>query len=305
MGRDVCEGSRAAREVFQTADAALGEPLSQLCFDGPLEALTLTANTQPAVLAASMAIVAALRERFEALPAPACAAGHSLGEYSALVAAGALQLEAAVRICRLRGRAMQDAVPAGQGAMSAIMGIDGVAVSEACEQAAQAGEVVSPANFNAPAQTVIAGHSAAVGRASVLARAKGAKVIPLKVSAPFHCALMASARSSLASALEGECIEGPRFPVLANVDAEAKPGPDDIRRALIEQVDRPVQWLATVQRMADMGITHALELGPGRVLAGLVKRCARTIRVLSVDSAGSIEKVPEFLNLGSETGCSS
>jgi len=219
MGRDVCDGSPAARAVFEAADSALGEPLSQLCFDGPLEALTLTANTQPAVLAASVAVLAALRERFVSLSAPVCAAGHSLGEYSALVSAGALDLRAAVRVCRLRGKAMQDAVPAGDGAMSAIMGIDGATVAEACSQAAAPGEEVSPANFNAPTQTVIAGHAAAVGRAAVLARARGAKVIPLKVSAPFHCSLMAAARERLAAALDDVAIAFPQFPVIANVDA--------------------------------------------------------------------------------------
>jgi [acyl-carrier-protein] S-malonyltransferase len=297
MGRDVCEGSPAARAVFESADDALGEPLSQLCFEGPLETLTLTANTQPAVLTASSAVLAALRERFGVLPEPICAAGHSLGEYSALVAAGSLDLRAAVRVCRQRGRAMQEAVPAGEGAMSAIMGVDGTAVAEACAQAGAATEVVGPANFNAPMQTVIAGHAAAVARASVLARARGAKVIPLKVSAPFHCPLMASARERLAVALRDVEIRPPRFPVIANVDAEAKPQPDDIRQALVEQVDQPVQWLSTVKKMAAMGVTHALELGPGRVLAGLVKRGARGVRVLSVDSMGAIEKVPEFLEL--------
>jgi [acyl-carrier-protein] S-malonyltransferase len=157
--------------------------------------------------------------------------------------------------------------------------------------------VVSPANFNAPNQTVIAGHAAAVGRAAVLARARGAKVIPLKVSAPFHCSLMAPARQRLAAALDSVAIASPRFPVIANVDAEAKLEGDDIRRALVEQVDQPVQWLQTVQRMAELGVTHALELGPGRVLSGLVRRSGSGIRVLSVDSMGSIEKVPEFLQL--------
>lgn len=298
MGRDVFEGSDAARAVFRQVDEALGEPLSELCFEGPLEALTLTANTQPAVLATSMAVLAALRERIPSLPVPLCAAGHSLGEYSALVAAGALELGAAVRICRLRGRAMQDAVPPGEGAMSAIMGLDGTAVTEACAQAAAPGEEVSPANFNAPQQTVIAGHAAAVGRAAVLARARGARVIPLKVSAPFHCSLMGSARERLAGALEKVAFAPPRFPVLANVDAEPKPSEAAIRTALVEQVDRPVQWLRTVEAMAAMGVTHALEIGPGRVLAGLVKRGARTVRVLSVDSMGSVEKAHEFIEMG-------
>lgn len=299
MGRDVSETSAAARQVFERADAALGESLSRLCFEGPLEALTLTANTQPAVLTTSIALLAALQERYPMLPAPVCAAGHSLGEYSALVAAGALDLSSAVRICRQRGLAMQEAMPAGEGAMAAIMGIDGQQVAEACSQAASAGEVVSPANFNAPIQTVIAGHAAAVARAGVLARARGAKVLPLRVSAPFHCELMASARERVGAALEDVPIEVPAFPTLANVDAEPKTDPSEIRAALTRQVDSPVQWLRTVQRMRTMGVTHALEIGPGRVLAGLVKRTEKAVRVLCVDSVGSIEKTPQFINLES------
>jgi [acyl-carrier-protein] S-malonyltransferase len=297
MGKDFYEESPAARNVFEQADAALHEPLSKLCFEGPLESLTLTANTQPAVVAASCAALAALLERCPDLPRPVCAAGHSLGEYSALVAAGALALPAAIRLCRLRGRAMQDAVPAGQGAMSAIMGIDGSMVAEICEHASGDGALVHPANFNAPEQTVIAGHAAAVGRAGVLARARGAKVIPLKVSAPFHCALMAPARERVAAAVRDTPLRAPSFPVLANVDAAPKADPDSIREALVRQVDSPVQWLRSVQRMNAMGVTHAVEIGPGRVLAGLCKRIDRGMRVLSVDSAGSIGKVIEFLGL--------
>ena len=297
MGKDFYEESPAARRVFDEADAALREPLSKLCFDGPLETLTLTANTQPAVLAASCAILAALRERCPSLPVPVCAAGHSLGEYSALVAAGALTLPAAARMCRLRGKAMQDAVPAGVGAMSAIMGIAGDAVAEVCAQASGDGEIVSPANFNAPEQTVIAGHASAVGRAGVLARARGAKVIPLRVSAPFHCTLMAPARDRVAAGLRDTPLRAPAFPVIANVDAEPKRDADAIRQALVQQVESPVQWLRTVERMSALGVTHALEIGPGKVLAGLVKRIDRHMKVLSVDAAGSIEKAIEFMGL--------
>jgi len=297
MGKDVHDESPAARRVFDQADAALGERLARLCFEGPLEALTLTANTQPAVLTASCALLAALRERCPNLPVPACAAGHSLGEYSALVAAGALDLADGVRVCRLRGRAMQEAVPAGEGAMSAIMGMEGDIVADICAQATSEGALVSPANFNAPDQTVIAGHAAAVGRAGVLARARGAKVIPLKVSAPFHCALMAPAREQLAAALGNVTFRAPAFPVLANVDAEPKTDAAGLRDALVRQVDSPVQWRRSIERMAELGVSHALEIGPGRVLAGLVKRIDRSIRVLSIDTAGCIEKVNEFLGL--------
>ena len=295
MGKDFYEESSAARSVFDQADTALHEPLSKLCFEGPLESLTLTANTQPAVVATSCAALAALLERCPDFPRPICAAGHSLGEYSALVAAGTLDLPAAIRLCRLRGKAMQDAVPAGQGAMSAVMGIAGSLVAEICGQATGDGGLVRPANFNAPEQTVIAGHAAAVGRAGVLARARGAKVIPLKVSAPFHCALMAPARERVAAAVRDTPLRAPRFPVLANVDAEPRAEPDAIREALIRQIDSPVQWLRSVRRMSDMGVTHAVEIGPGRVLAGLCKRIDRGMRVLSVDSVGSIGKVMEFL----------
>jgi [acyl-carrier-protein] S-malonyltransferase len=297
MGKDVYEESSAARQVFAQADAALHEPLSRLCFEGPLEMLTLTANTQPAVLVASCALLAALRERCPTLGSPVCAAGHSLGEYSALVAAGALALPAAVKMCRLRGRAMQDAVPAGAGAMSAIMGIAGDAVAEVCAQASSDGALVSPANFNAPEQTVIAGHAEAVGRAGVLARARGAKVIALKVSAPFHCALMAPARERVAAAIHDTPLRAPEFPVIANVDAAPKTDPGAIRDALVRQVDSPVQWLRSVERMVALGVTHALEIGPGRVLAGLCKRIDRSMKVLSVDTAGGIEKAIELMGL--------
>jgi [acyl-carrier-protein] S-malonyltransferase len=278
MGKDVYEESSAARQVFAQADAALHEPLSRLCFEGPLEMLTLTANTQPAVLVASCALLAALRERCPTLGSPVCAAGHSLGEYSAQAA-------------------HLDAVPAGAGAMSAIMGIAGDAVAEVCAQASSDGALVSPANFNAPEQTVIAGHAEAVGRAGVLARARGAKVIALKVSAPFHCALMAPARERVAAAIHDTPLRAPEFPVIANVDAAPKTDPGAIRDALVRQVDSPVQWLRSVERMVALGVTHALEIGPGRVLAGLCKRIDRSMKVLSVDTAGGIEKAIELMGL--------
>ncbi len=294
MGKDVHVVSEAAREAFREADDALGESISGLCFDGPLDKLSLTANTQPAIVATSAALLAAARERL-ALPLPVCAAGHSLGEYSALVAAGALSLADAVRCCRVRGEAMQSAVPPGRGAMAAVMNLDGPVVAELCAEAAAGDDVVSCANFNAPSQTVIAGTQAAVERASQLAQARGGKTIPLNVSAPFHCALMAPAKAPLLAALEAATLSQPRFPVLANVDAAPQEGEGAVLDALVRQVDSPVRWVETIQAMRALGVTHALEFGPGRVLAGLARRIDRDLQVLSVNSAASIDKIQDFL----------
>jgi [acyl-carrier-protein] S-malonyltransferase len=293
MGKAVAEASAAARAVFAAADDALGEPISKLCFEGPIETLTLTAVTQPAIVANSSALVAALREAHPDL-SPSFAAGHSLGEYSALVAAGALPVADAVRLCRLRGQAMQDAVPAGQGAMAAIMGLDPQAIEAVCAEAAQ-GEVVSPANFNAPGQIVIAGHAGAVARASELVVARSGKAIPLKVSAPFHCALMRPAAARLADALAKIELRALSFPVIANVDAEPNQDAARVKELLVRQVDAPVQWVKSIERMAAEGVTHALEIGSGKVLAGLVKRIAKQIKVLNVSDPEGISKVAAFL----------
>ncbi|MDI3288532.1 ACP S-malonyltransferase [Polyangium sp. 15x6] len=294
MGKELAATSEAARRTFERADAALGEPLSRLCFEGPMEELTLTANTQPAMVAASAAIVAALRERHPDLAPPMFAAGHSLGEYSALCAAGAIELEDAVRLCRLRGSAMQAAVPPGEGAMAAIMGLDAQAIAALCEEAA-AGEIVSPANYNAPGQVVIAGQKDAVTRASELVVARGGKAVPLKVSAPFHCALMRSARDALAPELGRVVIHPLAFPVIANVDGSPNAEPGRVADLLLRQIDGAVLWSASVERMAAEGVTHALELGPGKVLAGLVKRIAKSIKVLSVSDPAGIDAVAAFL----------
>jgi [acyl-carrier-protein] S-malonyltransferase len=294
MGKSVAAASAAARESFARADAALGEPISAVCFEGPLESLTLTANTQPALVATSAAIVAALRERYPRLPEPSFAAGHSLGEYSALCAAGALSLEDAVRLCRVRGQAMQDAVPPGEGAMAAIMGLDPARIAALCAEAA-AGEVLGPANFNAPGQIVIAGHAGAVERARGLAGSRGAKAIPLKVSAPFHCALMRPAAERLAQALARVTFAPLAFPVVANTDAAPNSDPGRVGELLVRQVDSPVEWVRSIERLAAEGVTHALEIGPGKVLANLCKRIAKHIPVLSVNDADSIEKVRSFL----------
>ncbi len=295
MGKALASTSVAARAAYSRADAALGASISTLCFEGPMEALTLTANTQPAIVATSSALVAALRERYPSLRAPAFAAGHSLGEYSALVASGALSLEDAVRLCRARGQAMQDAVPPGLGAMAAMMGLDARALDGICVEAAE-GEVLSVANYNAPGQIVIAGNVAAVERATAAASARGGKAIPLKVSAPFHCALMRPAADRLAPLLAEVHVASFAFPVLANVDGAPNADPARVRELLVRQIDGPVQWVASVEHMAAQGVTHALEIGPGKVLAGLVKRIAKSIKVLAVADAEGVERVGAFLS---------
>jgi [acyl-carrier-protein] S-malonyltransferase len=293
MGRDVADAFAPAREVFERADQALGEKISTLCFEGPEEALTLTRNTQPAIVTTSLAVLAALRARLN-LPLPASAGGHSLGEYSALVASGALSLEDAVRIVRLRGEAMQDAVPAGAGAMAAVMGLTPEKVAEICEEAGQ-GEVVSPANYNAPGQIVIAGHAGAVQRASKLVVERQGKAVPLKVSAPFHCSLMAPAAQKLAARLETVTIAPLAFPVLANVDARPNRESRRVKELLVQQVDHPVRWEETVRAMAESGVTHILEIGPGKVLAGLVRRIAKEIEVVPVGTVEGIEAAAKLL----------
>jgi [acyl-carrier-protein] S-malonyltransferase len=293
MGKDVAAAFPAAREVFDRADRALGETISALCFEGPEDALTLTRNTQPAIVTTSLAVLAALRARVP-LHAPVSAAGHSLGEYSALVASSALSLEDAVRVVRLRGEAMQEAVPAGAGAMAAVMGLAPEKVVEICDEAKQ-GEVVSPANYNAPGQIVIAGHADAVARAGKLVAERGGKAIPLKVSAPFHCALMAPAAQKLAARLETVVVSPLDFPVLANVDARPNQDAHRVKELLVQQVDHPVRWEETVRAMADAGVTHLLEIGPGKVLAGLVKRIAKQIEVLPVGTVEGIENAAKLL----------
>jgi [acyl-carrier-protein] S-malonyltransferase len=305
MGKAIAALSPAARAVFERADAALGQPISTTCFEGPSEALMLTANTQPALVATSVAIVAALRERYGAtmgeppddLILPAFAAGHSLGEYSALVVAGALDLEDAVRLCRLRGASMQEAVPPGAGAMAAIMGLSPDVVVELCAEAAQ-GEVVQAANFNAPGQIVIAGHTGAVARVRALVSGRAGKAVPLKVSAPFHCALMRPAAERLAPELAAVRVGRLAFPVVANVDAMPNTDPARVRELLIRQIDGPVEWVKSIERIAAEGVTHALEIGPGKVLAGLCKRIAKQVAVLNVSDAESLERVGSFLSGG-------
>ncbi len=294
MGRALVSASPEAARVFEQADAALGFSIRGLCFEGPLEELTLTKHAQPAIVAASIATLAAVRAAHPNLPVPEFAAGHSLGEYSALVAAGTLTLEDAVRVVHLRGQAMQDAVPEGEGGMAAIIGGDRAAVEALCAEAAQ-GDVCSPANFNSPGQIVISGHRRAVDRAAALAPAQKLKAIPLKVSAPFHCALMAPAARAVEAALAKLTLQAPRFPVIANVSAEPNDSAEQAKALLVRQIDGPVLWEQTITRMAEAGITHALEIGPGKVLAGLVKRIDKRVSVLSVSDADGIAKIPAFL----------
>jgi [acyl-carrier-protein] S-malonyltransferase len=290
MGRSLAEAFPICRETFAEADAALGEALSELCFEGPDERLMLTENTQPAILAMStavarLAVSRGLRPHF--------AAGHSLGEYSAHVAAGTLSFADALRTVKRRGRYMQEAVPVGEGAMAAILGLDADRVAQACADAAN-GQVVSPANLNAPGQVVIAGHTAAVARASERAKALGAKrAIGLAVSAPFHCALMKPAEERLAPELRALDARNPSYPVAANVDAQLKRTAADAVDALIRQVSSPVRWEDVVRRLVSEGANIFLELGPGSVLAGLIKKIDRSVAVFSVEDESGLEAAIE------------
>jgi [acyl-carrier-protein] S-malonyltransferase len=288
MGRALHEAFPEARAVFAEADAALGEKLSTLCFEGPEEALKLTANTQPAILTVSVAAHAVLKARLGG--APALVAGHSLGEYSALVAAGAMTLTEGVRAVRARGTLMQQAVPAGVGAMAAVLGLPAAQVAQLCAEAAQ-GEVVSPANFNDPGQTVIAGHAAAVQRASVLLTAAGAKrVVPLEVSAPFHCALMAPVVAPLGRVLEGVTFRDPVPPVVSNVEAVPNALGARVQDLLLRQVTGSVRWVECVEALLAAGVGTVVELGPGKVLCGLVRRVSRALTCLNVEDPASLEK---------------
>lgn len=286
MGRDLHDQFPAAAAVFAAADQALGEPLSQLCFSGPEEQLKLTANTQPAILTVSIAAQRVLAERGIE---PAYVAGHSLGEYSALVSIGGMEFKDAVKVVRRRGELMQEAVPAGTGAMAAILGLEPVAVEQLCTEAAQS-EVCSCANYNAPGQIVIAGHRAAVERACQLASGRGGKAIPLPVSAPFHCALMAPAQETLQWDLWNTFFCELNVPLMTNVDAELIEGAEEARDGLIRQVTAPVQWERSMRELIARGVTHFVEVGPGRVLAGLLKRIDRSAVCLNVEDAASLEK---------------
>jgi [acyl-carrier-protein] S-malonyltransferase len=285
MGRDLAENFPESRAVFEEADAALGFSISKLCFEGSEEALKLTENTQPAILTVSVAAYRALEARGIA---PDFVAGHSLGEYSALVAAGALEFSAAVKLVRQRGRYMQEAVPAGEGAMAAILGLSPADVADVCKKAA-VGEVVSPANLNSPEQTVIAGSAAAVKRAVEIASQSGAKrAVILAVSAPFHCSLLMPAQQRLETDLRAAAIGPLRFPLITNVDAEAVSSGEEARDALIRQVTLPVRWHESVREMIDQGVNIFVEVGPGKVLSGLLRQIDRSVRCLNVEDAASL-----------------
>jgi [acyl-carrier-protein] S-malonyltransferase len=287
MGRALAESSPGAAAVWAEADAALGFPLSTLCFEGPAADLGLTANTQPAVLTTSVAAAAALAERGVT---PGLAAGHSLGEYSALVVAGALRFADAVRLVRRRGEFMQEAVPVGTGAMAAVLGLELAVVEQLCAEAAR-GEVVEVANINSPGQIVIAGHRASVERAVEAAAARGGrKSVLLPVSAPFHCALMKPAADRLVAELEGVAVRDPRIPVVRNVDGGVTRTADEVRPFLVQQVASPVRWTDCVERLAREGATSFLEVGPGRVLTGLLKRTLDGARGHPVEDPASLEK---------------
>jgi [acyl-carrier-protein] S-malonyltransferase len=296
MGKALAESSAAARDVFRRVDEALGEPLSKLCFEGPIEELTLTRNTQPALVATSCAIVAAIREAHPSLPPPALAMGHSLGEYAALVAAGALTLEDAVRICRARGEAMQAAVPAGTGGMSAIVALADDVVAAICEEARAKG-AVQPANYNAPGQVVIAGEKEALAEAGRLAEARGGKAIPLNVSAPFHSSLMRPAAERVAAELANVKLGPMAFPVVANVDGEPNTDPERVRELLVRQVDAPVQWVRSSKKATALGVTLALEIGPGKVLATMQKRIDKTMKVVSVNDVVHVAELRSILGV--------
>jgi [acyl-carrier-protein] S-malonyltransferase len=289
MGRALCDRYAEARAVFAEADASLGFSLSKLCFEGPETELTLTANAQPAILTTS---IAALRVLSAETPLrPMAVAGHSLGEYSALVAAGALHFADAVRLVHLRGQFMQEAVPPGAGAMAAIIGLSAEEVVAICREVA-ADEVVSPANLNGGGQVVIAGHQAAVARACDAAKARGAKrAVPLAVSAPFHCALMQPAADRLLHELERVEILAPIVPVVTNVEAEPNQDQDRVRDLLARQVTAPVRWEESVQRLVAMGVTGALEVGNGHVLAGLVRRIAPALPVHAANDPAAIAEL--------------
>ena len=292
MGKALRDAFPICRDAFLEADAALGEPLSRIAFEGPDAELMLTENTQPAILAVSVAAARLLESRGIS---PALVAGHSLGEYSANVVAGTFPFEEALRIVRRRGRYMQEAVPVGEGSMAAILGLEADRVAEACAGAADAG-VVSAANLNGPGQVVIAGGRDAVAKASERAKALGARrVVPLSVSAPFHCALMKPALDRLAPELRALPAARPRVPIVANVDAEPKRDAASAIEALVAQVSAPVLWEAVIRRLASEGVTTYVEVGPGTVLSGLVRKIHREAAVRSFSSPDDLAAIESLI----------
>jgi [acyl-carrier-protein] S-malonyltransferase len=292
MGAELAKAHASARALFEEVDGALGQKLSQIMFDGPLETLTLTENAQPALMAVSLAVMRVLEDKgFRLADKVSCVAGHSLGEYSALAAAGALTVADAARLLKIRGQAMQAAVPVGQGAMAALLGVGKEAGEKLAAEAAQ-GEVCQLANDNEPTQAVISGSKSAVDRAAQLAKAHGVRrFIPLNVSAPFHCALMQPAADAMAEALAKVEIKAPAVPLVANVLASPISDPAEIRQRLIQQVTGTVRWRECVARMAADGVTDIYEIGSGKVLAGLAKRIVPTLNAVSVGTPQDVEAV--------------
>ena len=286
MGKDLAEKFAVARQVFEEADDALGFAISRLCFEGPAEDLQLTENTQPAILTTSVAAFRVAREN--GLPAPSFVAGHSLGEYSALVAAGVLELSDAVRTVRARGQYMQEAVPVGTGAMAAVMGGEISAIEDACSQARE-DQVCAIANSNSPNQVVIAGNTEAVDRAIELLKGVAKRVKKLNVSAPFHCALMKPAQEKLGGHLERLTFNEPQMPVVTNVDARVTTAPAELRDALWRQVSAPVRWLESMQLLLGKDVEPFIEIGPGKVLSGLMRQTNRDVKCLNVEDAESLE----------------
>jgi len=292
MGKELSANFDVARRTFAEADDAAGFALSKLCFEGPEEDLKLTINTQPAIVTASIAALRVFRKEIGI--EPEIAAGHSLGEYSALVAAGALEFADAVRAVRERGRLMQAAVPAGTGAMAALIGLELAQVEEICKEVSRDGQLAVPANLNAPGQVVIAGHAGPVRRALELAKERGASMsVELKVSAPFHCPLMQPARDAMAPVLRAIKVREPKFPVIANVTAEANRDPAKVVPLLLEQITAPVRWQESMGVIATSGITDAIEFGCGRVLMGLMRRMYRTMWVKPLEDMASLKTVTE------------
>jgi [acyl-carrier-protein] S-malonyltransferase len=280
MGKAAFDGDAAARKVFESADATLDAPLSRLCFEGPDAELQLTANSQPAILTTSIALLRGLGEQCDVV------AGHSLGEYSANVCAGTLRFEDAVQLVRKRGRYMQDAVPVGQGAMAAVLGGDAAVIEAAC---AEVGGVVVPVNYNCPGQLVIAGDTASVQAAAKLIETRGAKVKMLPVSAPFHCALMKPAEDKLSVDLRATAFAAPTAPIYDNVDAAVVTHGDAARDALTRQVSRPVRWQQLIERMVADGVTLFVEIGPGKALTGMIRRIAKEVKRVNVESPADFE----------------
>ncbi len=299
MGRDLAAAYPAAEALFDEVDEALGERLSALIWDGPAEELTLTANAQPALMATSIAAMRALEAEGVTVEAARFVAGHSLGEYSALCAAGALSLSDTARLLRTRGRAMQAAVPVGVGAMAALLGLDfetAQAVAEEAAREAGGGEVCQAANDNDPGQVVVSGHKAAVERAIGIAKGKGAKrALLLPVSAPFHCALMQPAAEVMAAALAGVEIAAPRVPLVANVRAEAVSDPAEIRELLVAQVTGPMRWRESVLWLAGHGVTELVEIGAGKALSGMARRIDRALATSAVNTADDVKTLAEAL----------